>query len=153
MKKDLALTHLETLNAAEANRYRIYSAITEHLPKCRNMEELQAKLQKHGIEIQYKIKSGTNEKQGISFKIGEYCFKGSKIDRKFSLGNLERTLALQQKQSLRASREDYPKLQNHNINVEQKFDLNILKFEAIQHQIKRTIIKTNLLSRRQYLKL
>ncbi len=32
LKKDLTLTHMESLNATEANRYRIYSAITEHLP-------------------------------------------------------------------------------------------------------------------------
>ncbi|MEO5996979.1 MAG: relaxase/mobilization nuclease domain-containing protein, partial [Chitinophagaceae bacterium] len=127
LKKDLTLTHMESLNATEANRYLIYSAITEHLPKCRNMEELEAKLKKQRIEIQYKLKAGTNEKQGISFRVGEYCFKGSKVDRKFSLGNLERTLALQQKQSLRPSWEDHPKLKNHNINVEQKFDPGYIK--------------------------
>lgn len=98
IKKDLALTHMETLNASEANRYIIYTAISEHLPKCRNMEELELRLLKLGIETQYKFKSGTSEKQGVSFKIGEDCFKGSKVDRKYSLGNLERTLALQQRQ-------------------------------------------------------
>lgn len=99
IKKDLALIHVEALNESEANRYTIYAAIIEQLPSCRNMEELEARLRKLGIEMQYKFKSGTNEKQGVSFKLGEYCFKGSKIDRRFSLGNLERTLAIKQKQS------------------------------------------------------
>ncbi len=98
VKKDLALTNLEALNATENKRYTIYAAITEHLPACRNMEELGARLLKLGIETQYKFKSGTTEKQGVSFKIGEDRFKGSKVDRKFSLGNLERTLLAQQRQ-------------------------------------------------------
>ncbi len=108
VKKDLALTNLEALNAVEANRYTIYAAITEHLPACRNMEELEARLLKLGIETQYKVKSGTAEKQGVSFKIGEDRFKGSKVDRKFSLGNLERTLSVQQRQ-LPAQRQDNQK--------------------------------------------
>jgi len=99
LEKDLALTNLQALNVTESKRYTIYAAITEHLPACRNMEELEARLLKLGIETQYKFKSETNEKQGVSFKIGEDRFKGSKVDRKFSLGNLERTFALQQRQS------------------------------------------------------
>lgn len=98
VKKDLASTNLEALNATEANWYTIYAAITEHLPACRNMEELEARLLKVGIKTEYKFKSGTNEKQGVSFKIGEDRFKGSKVDRKFSLGNLERTLVMLQGQ-------------------------------------------------------
>jgi hypothetical protein len=120
VKKDLALTHLHALNASEANRYTIYTAITESLPACGNMEELERRLLKRGIETQCKFKSGTNEKQGISFKIGENRFKGSKIDRKFSLGNLERTLALHQKQVAVQRHEDLSKPDDHKIFVERK---------------------------------
>ena len=34
----------------------------------------------------------------MSFKIGDDCFKGSKVDRKFSLAGLQKVLAQQQKQ-------------------------------------------------------
>lgn len=90
--KNLSRTNLEALNASQANRYKIYEAITESLPACRNMDELEACLQKRGITIQYKYKSGTDEKQGISFKIGEDCIKGSKVDRQYSQAGLEKIL-------------------------------------------------------------
>ena len=36
----------------------------------------------------------------VSFRLGEYCFKGSQIDRQFSYANLEKAISLQQRQSL-----------------------------------------------------
>lgn len=98
LEKNLKLTHLENLSDTEAGKYKVYMAISEALPQCRNMQELESRLLKQGIETQYKYKGQTNEKQGISFKIGEFCFKGSKVDRKFSFAGLERTLS--QKQSI-----------------------------------------------------
>ena len=46
-----------------------------------------------GIHTQYKYKGQTQELQGISFRIGKDRFKGSQIDRKFSLVNLQKALA------------------------------------------------------------
>ncbi len=48
----------------------------------------------------YKYKGQTQERQGISFQLGKDVFKGSKVDRKFSLGNLEKSLAQSQRQVL-----------------------------------------------------
>ncbi|PVD50006.1 hypothetical protein DC498_22045 [Terrimonas sp.] len=99
-EKNLKLTHLESLNEYEAARYKIYMSIAELLPKSKSMEELETRLKTRGIETEFKYKGHTKEKQGISFKMGEYSFKGSKIDRKFSYLSLEKTLVLQQKQIL-----------------------------------------------------
>lgn len=98
LEKNLKLTHLENLSDTEANKYKVYMAISEALPQCCSMQELETRLLKQGIETQYKYKGHTNEKQGISFKIGDFCFKGSKVDRKFSFAGLEKTLS--QKQSI-----------------------------------------------------
>lgn len=98
LEKNLKLTHLENLSETEANRYKIYIGISENLPHCRNMEELEKRLLKLGIETQYKYKGQTQEKQGISFKIGNFCYKGSQVDRKFSFAGLEKSLALKQEQ-------------------------------------------------------
>jgi len=68
----------------------------EALPKCKTMEQLEKKQQIQRIGMQYKYKGQTTEKQGVSFKIGYDLFKGSKVDRQLSLGNLEKTLASQQ---------------------------------------------------------
>ena len=61
------------------------------------MDELEDRLQKLGIDVLYKFKGQTREKQGISFKMGNISFKGSQIDRKYSLVGLQKILDLQQK--------------------------------------------------------
>lgn len=91
-KKVLALTNLESLNTEETTRYDIYHAIQDKLPHARSLLGLAEALMKLGIDMQYKYKSGTTELQGISFKKGVYCFKGSKIDRKFSITGLQKMI-------------------------------------------------------------
>jgi hypothetical protein len=101
LDKNLELTNLQALRPSEANKYEVYRAIVEAIPHCRTIEELEKRLQLKGIQTQYKYKGHTQEKQGISFRIKEDCFKGSQVDRKFSLGNLEKIMAMVQKQSYR----------------------------------------------------
>lgn len=98
-EKNLRLAHLEALSNLEAVKYKIYIAISEHLSHCRTMEELEMRLLKQGIQTQYKYKGQTQEKQGVSFKLAGISFKGSQVDRKFSLSGLEKTLTLQQSQT------------------------------------------------------
>ena len=91
-KKNLVLTHLERMNEYEANRYKIYQAIFDYLPKAKSLADLEQKLQRQGIETLYKYKGQTEELQGVSFKIGKFKYKGSKIDRQFSIKNLEKAI-------------------------------------------------------------
>jgi len=92
VKKDLSLTNLEALSQSEATKYKIYIAIAENLPYCRTMEELGTRLLNLGIETQYKYKGQTQEKQGVSFKMEDICFKGSQVDRKYSLSGLQKMI-------------------------------------------------------------
>src|SRR5690349_20528247 len=62
------------------------------------MEDLEKRLLAQGIEIQYKFKGQSRETQGISFKKENVCFKGSEIDRKYSLAGLQKALEQQQRQ-------------------------------------------------------
>jgi len=101
LSKDLSLTHLERLNEKEANRYIIYQAIAESLGHCKTLDQLKTNLLKAEIQTLYKYKSGTKESQGISFKIGAYKYKGSEVDRKFSLKNLERSIEQNNKLQLK----------------------------------------------------
>ncbi|HEU5053052.1 MAG TPA: relaxase/mobilization nuclease domain-containing protein [Hanamia sp.] len=100
VSKNLSLTNLEALNEREANRYIIYQAILEKLPLCKSLVELKEKLAKEKIEILYKYKGQTDELQGISFKLGDYQYKGSEIDRKFSINNLRKILQREQAEKL-----------------------------------------------------
>ncbi len=99
-KKNLALTNIQALRGEDAKRYAIYMAIKESLPHCSTLEALERKLKQHQIETKFKFKSGTNEVQGISFKLGNNIFKGSSIDRSFSYNNLKRQLGVAEKEVL-----------------------------------------------------
>lgn len=97
IKKDLAKTHQEALSEAEATRYHIYQTIQAVLPFCNTLDDLIYRLKKQDIDTMIKYKSGsTTERQGISFKMGEFIFKGSKVDRMFSLAGIEKRLENQQ---------------------------------------------------------
>lgn len=100
LRKDLKHIHIEALNDSEAVKYKIYEAIVQSLSVSRTFQDLQNQLLKRGIETQYKYKGKTDEIQGISFKKGNLCFKGSEIDRKFSYPNLKKTLDTQRRQQL-----------------------------------------------------
>lgn len=103
VKKNLSQTNLEALSQTEANRYLVYAAILHCLPSCRHMDDLENMLKEMDIETIYKYKSQTDERQGVSFRYGVDIFKGSKVDRKFSLANLEKIIATQQTNTLQAT--------------------------------------------------
>ncbi|RNI38952.1 hypothetical protein EFY79_04645 [Hanamia caeni] len=95
VSKKLSLINLEALNEKEANKYVVYQAILESLPGCRDLDDLKERLMNKNIETLYKYKGQTNELQGIGFKIGNFKYKGSEIDRKFSVLNLQKGIVKQ----------------------------------------------------------
>ena len=102
LSKNLELTHRENLNPSEERRYRIYEAIRDNLPRCETMTDLEKRLRKQGIGTMYRYGAvaGARELQGVSFRLENQSFKGSQIDREFSIKGLERTLAEQQQLKL-----------------------------------------------------
>jgi hypothetical protein len=136
LSKDLSLTHLERLNGKEANRYLIYQAIAESLGHCKTLDELKASLSKARIETLYKYKSGTRELQGISFEIGDYKYKGSEIDRKFSLKNLERAIEQNNKLELKPRKTSFITQNKVNSQGESITEANREKFSLIEQLIK-----------------
>ncbi|MCW3090484.1 MAG: Relaxase/Mobilization nuclease protein [Ferruginibacter sp.] len=150
LQKNLKLTNMEALSQTEANKYRIYIAIAENLPGCRSMEELEKKLLMLGIETQYKYKGQTQEKQGVSFKMGDTCFKGSQVDRKFSFAGLEKTLQLQRIQVLEQQPTEQQKRAVRDVNRHQKtifrkeIPANILQVsnKELTHNLAKGIEKT-----------
>ena len=112
LSKDLSRTHYQSLREPEQHQYKIYAAIKHHLRESRSMDDLEERLRRLGIEIQYKMRGQTQERQGVSFRLGEYRFKGSKIDRQYSYGNLNKTIERQKMQMLMVSPEQNPYKQN-----------------------------------------
>jgi hypothetical protein len=84
--------NVQKLKGAEQTRYEIYHAIKDTLPKAKNWRQFEEILKQQGISIEYKYRGQSGEVQGISFRKGEHCFKGSDIDRKFSYSNLDAIL-------------------------------------------------------------
>ncbi len=82
----------EKLRGTERIKHDIYHAIREEIVRSRDILELQKRLNSRGIEINIKFRRGTMEPQGISFTKDNVTFKGSQIDRNFSLINLMRML-------------------------------------------------------------
>jgi Relaxase/Mobilisation nuclease domain len=99
-RKDLQRVNFGSLNKVDAKRYRIYQSIMDHLPACRNLEELEGRLSKLGIETRYRCDEQTGERQGISFRLENQAFRGGKIDQSCSLHRLEKTLAERQELAL-----------------------------------------------------
>ncbi|MFR9543818.1 MAG: DUF3945 domain-containing protein [Rikenellaceae bacterium] len=91
----------DRLNGADEAKYKIYDAITAELPRSISIRHLQENLKAHNIVMHSKYRRGTDELQGISFSLGEYKFKASAVDRKYSYNNLRKLLAKDQKQGLR----------------------------------------------------
>lgn len=123
LKKNIALTNIQALRGGDVKRYVMYQVIKEVLALCKTMEELEKKLKQHQIQTLYKFKSGTNEVQGISFKLGDNIFKGSSIDRSFSYNNLKRQLGVAEKEVLQQ------KPFQKSINI--KLDKNIKPSERL----------------------
>jgi len=118
-KKTLELVNLERLNKYEATRYEIYQVVKDLLSKCKNLDELKEQLQKNRIDLVYKYKGQTNQVQGISFKRGEFRYKGSEVDRDFSYGKLIKYFiqSQTQKQGLQKElkKEQHPHLERYSI--------------------------------------
>lgn len=89
----------QKLKGADLAKYQIYDAIKSTMLKARNMNELEQLLNRQGITMDYKYRSGTKEVQGINFIKGDYKFKGSEIDRNMSYAKLnQQFVGDQQKQ-------------------------------------------------------
>ncbi|HVI45318.1 MAG TPA: relaxase/mobilization nuclease domain-containing protein [Chitinophaga sp.] len=92
VEKKISQTNLAALSREEAIRYEIFQAIESVLPRCKTLQELENVLLKKGIEVQYKYNGTTQQLQGISFRKDNYAFKGSSIDRKFSIAGLQKAM-------------------------------------------------------------
>ncbi|WP_439697972.1 relaxase/mobilization nuclease domain-containing protein [Mucilaginibacter sp. AW1-7] len=82
----------QALKGKEKIRFELYDAIKAAMKTATTWKGLEAALAKQGIKIAYKFRSGTSEKQGVSFEKGEIKMKGSAIDRSLSYAKIDATL-------------------------------------------------------------
>jgi len=65
------------------------------------MDELQRSLMQKQIDMRLKFSSTERQLQGISFKMGDYSFKGSAIDRELSVKKLGQRLEMNMQMELK----------------------------------------------------
>lgn len=82
----------QALRGKEKVRYELHDVIKACLKLSKNWAQLEKALQRQGISLIPKYRSGTNEIQGMSFEKGGFKFKGSAIDRSCSYSSLDRQL-------------------------------------------------------------
>lgn len=82
----------QALKGKEKIRYELFDAIKAALKQSGDWKQLETNLQKQGIGITYKYRSGSNEVQGISFEKGDIKMKGSAIDRSLSYAGINTQL-------------------------------------------------------------
>ena len=98
------------LKEPDKTKYEIYDALKIAVPKCKNWKELCKLLENGGIAVDFKMRSGTNEPQGVNFIKNGYRFSGSKVDVQFSYSKInysldrnyrEENIPMQQKDSIK----------------------------------------------------
>ena len=84
-------TNVNRLRGNEKIRYEIFNAVDAawNDRTISTFSQFEAKLKASGIGVEYKFKRGTSEVQGIWYTRKGKRFPASKIDRRFSYGNIK----------------------------------------------------------------
>lgn len=82
------------LHGPEQTKYAIYEAVKSALPDCQSLEALAGELERQGIVTTFVHRGGdaAKEIQGMTFTKDGVTFKASRVDRKFSYGNLMKVI-------------------------------------------------------------
>lgn len=98
-------TNVNRLRGAEKVKYRLFHIINGawNNPGVNSWERFEKWLRAGGVSVEYKYRKGTSLREGVSFIYEGRKFSGSKVDRNFSFGNLDRHFAELQKASMKAS--------------------------------------------------
>ncbi|HEV3412191.1 MAG TPA: relaxase/mobilization nuclease domain-containing protein [Puia sp.] len=96
--KDLRQINFDALDRSDLRKYAVYRSVKTALAQVKDMDELERRLGSEGIGMRYRLDEA-GRRVGISFLYQSEAFRGSEIDREFSLGRLERTV--KERQELR----------------------------------------------------
>ncbi len=88
-------TNVNKLRGVEKIRYEIFNAVDAvwNDKSVYTFKQFEARLKAAGVGIEYKYKRGSNEVQGLWYTRKGKRFAASKIDRRFSFGNIKNHLA------------------------------------------------------------
>lgn len=84
----------KALKGSDKEKYLIHDLVKSVTFKAKNWKQFEAGLAKNGITLQFKYAGTTDKIQGVSFKKGEYTFKGSELDRSMSFSKLDHSFSI-----------------------------------------------------------
>ncbi|HUB60138.1 MAG TPA: relaxase/mobilization nuclease domain-containing protein [Puia sp.] len=96
--KDLRQTNFDALDRSDTRRYTVYRSIKECLGEVKSVDALEERLRSEGIEMRYRLDEA-GKRLGVSFHYQNEAFRGSEIDKGFSLPGLEKAIARRQELS------------------------------------------------------
>jgi hypothetical protein len=96
--KDLRQTNFDALDRSDLRKYAVYRSIKTALAQAKDMDELERRLESDGIGMRYRLDE-SGQRVGVSFLYQNEAFRGSEIDREFSLGRMEKTVRQRQELS------------------------------------------------------
>ena len=79
--KDLRQTNYDALDASDTRKYVIYRTVKEILPAVKDLDGLEDRLRREGIEMRYRL-DASGKRVGVSFLYGNEAFRGSEIDKR-----------------------------------------------------------------------
>jgi len=80
----------EQLRGKDKVRYEIYDALSEYVPQSNGWTDLTLNLLTQDIDIEFRNCENTDKAEGVSFSKDGYSFSGSKIDKQFGFGKLDK---------------------------------------------------------------
>lgn len=88
-------TNVSRLRGSEKLKYQVFHTVNSAWgnPGVDSWDKFERWLKAGGVDVEYKCHKGTTVREGISFIYKGRKFSGSKIDRRFSYGNLDRHFA------------------------------------------------------------
>ncbi|MBC6110696.1 relaxase/mobilization nuclease domain-containing protein [Pedobacter fastidiosus] len=84
---------IDNLNGPDRVRHELRQIISEALRGSGSWDGFEKSLNKKGARLLFKIRSGTDIAEGISFNYRECSFSGSEVDRAFSYAGLDRAIS------------------------------------------------------------
>lgn len=79
----------DRLREPEKTRYELYQILKTEVGGCQDWNTLLERLERQGIDMQFKHKGQASEIQGIVFTINGYRFNGSKANRQFGYSKID----------------------------------------------------------------
>lgn len=83
----------DRLREPDKTRYELYQILKTEVSRCKDWNTLLERLERQGVDVQFKHKGHIDEIQGIVFSMNGYRFNGSKVDRQFSYSKINAALS------------------------------------------------------------